>query len=146
MLVSEYTAVAAPNNDGQSKWQHTRTIPFVWLNLSTGSQSSNWMQQQCYKKKFTCVKRTNGRDLTQFYDKSPYTHRKIQKASWQHTKTPPKQSSVWRQRTNIQRKWRGYTIITQTSKVMKTVCQKYIKTSAMVSYTPSVLSIPKLKY
>ena len=25
-----------------------------------------------------------GRDLTQSYDKSPYTHRKIQKATWQH--------------------------------------------------------------
>ena len=24
------------------------------------------------------------RDLTQFYDKSPYTHRQIQKAPWQH--------------------------------------------------------------
>ena len=26
-----------------------------------------------------------GRDLTQSYDKSPYTHRKTQKATWQHT-------------------------------------------------------------
>ena len=30
--------------------------------------------------------REKGRDLTQSYDKSPYTHRKIQKASWQHKK------------------------------------------------------------
>ena len=28
--------------------------------------------------------REKGRDLTQSYDKSPYTHRKIQKATWQH--------------------------------------------------------------
>ena len=27
-----------------------------------------------------------GRDLTQLYDKSPYTHRKIQQATWQHKK------------------------------------------------------------
>ena len=29
-------------------------------------------------------KREKGRDLTQSYDKSPNTHRKIQKATWQH--------------------------------------------------------------
>ena len=28
--------------------------------------------------------REKGRDLTQSYDKSPYTDRKIQKATWQH--------------------------------------------------------------
>ena len=28
--------------------------------------------------------REKGRDLTQSYDKSPYTHRKIQKATWKH--------------------------------------------------------------
>ena len=28
--------------------------------------------------------REKGRDLTQSYDKSPYTHRKIQKGMWQH--------------------------------------------------------------
>ena len=30
------------------------------------------------------VQREKGRDLTQFYDKSAYTDRKIQKAMWQH--------------------------------------------------------------
>ena len=30
--------------------------------------------------------REKGRDPTQSYDKSPYTHRKIQKATWQHKK------------------------------------------------------------
>ena len=29
--------------------------------------------------------REKGRDLTHSYDKSPYTHRKTQKATWQHT-------------------------------------------------------------
>ena len=29
-------------------------------------------------------KKKKGRDLTQFNDKSPHTHRKIQKATWQH--------------------------------------------------------------
>ena len=31
-------------------------------------------------------KREKGSDLTQPYDKRPYTHRKIQKATWQHKK------------------------------------------------------------
>ena len=31
--------------------------------------------------------REKGRDLTQYYDKSPYTNRKIQKATWQHKKS-----------------------------------------------------------
>ena len=30
--------------------------------------------------------REKGRDLTQSYDITPYTHRKIQKATWQHKK------------------------------------------------------------
>ena len=30
------------------------------------------------------------KDLTQSYDKSSYTHRKLQKAKWQYKKTPPK--------------------------------------------------------
>ena len=37
------------------------------------------------------VRREKGRDLTQSNDKSPYTHRKIQKETWQHknaTKKP----------------------------------------------------------
>ena len=34
------------------------------------------MDLRCYEKK--------GRDLTQSYDKSPYTDRNIQKAMWQH--------------------------------------------------------------
>ena len=34
--------------------------------------------------------REKGRDLTQSYDKSPCTHRKIQKASWQHKKNATK--------------------------------------------------------
>ena len=30
------------------------------------------------------IKEKKGRDLTQSYDKNPYTHRTIQKATWQH--------------------------------------------------------------
>ena len=30
------------------------------------------------------IGREKGRDLTQSYDKSPYTHRKIQNATWQY--------------------------------------------------------------
>ena len=32
----------------------------------------------------TYLPNEKGRDLTQSYDKSPYTDRKIQKATWQH--------------------------------------------------------------
>ena len=44
-----------------------------------------------------------GRDLTQSYDKSPYTHRKIQKASLQNTKTSPKTSITQQLRTDLGR-------------------------------------------
>ena len=33
------------------------------------------------------LKKKKGRDLTQSYEKSPYTHKKIQKATWQHKNT-----------------------------------------------------------
>ena len=35
---------------------------------------------------FKFSSREKGRDLTKSYDKSPYTHRKIQKSSLQHKK------------------------------------------------------------
>ena len=34
-------------------------------------------------------KQNKGKDMTQFYDKIPFIHRKIQKEAWQH-KIPPK--------------------------------------------------------
>ena len=34
--------------------------------------------------------REKGRDLALSYDKSPYTHRKIQKATWQYKERYPK--------------------------------------------------------
>ena len=37
----------------------------------------------CKKYCFTTISREKGSDLTQSCDKSPYTHRKIQKATWQ---------------------------------------------------------------
>ena len=41
----------------------------------------------CQTQKLCCaIMREKGRDLTQSYDKRPYTHRKIQKATWQHKK------------------------------------------------------------
>ena len=51
----------------------------------------------------TIAVRERGRDLTQSYDKRPYTHRKIQKATWQHKKTPPKTSITQRLRTDLGR-------------------------------------------
>ena len=43
-----------------------------------------------------------GRDLTQSYEKSPYTNRQIQKATRQHKK-PPKYSITQRLRTDLGR-------------------------------------------
>ena len=48
------------------------------------------------------ILREKGRDLTQSYDKSPYTHRKIQKATTQHKKQP-KTSITQRLRTDFGR-------------------------------------------
>ena len=44
--------------------------------------------------------REKGRDLTQSYDKSLYTHRKIQKATWQH-KNATKNLITQRLRTDL---------------------------------------------
>ena len=52
-----------------------------------------------------------GRDLTQSYDKNPYTDRTIQKATWQH-KNATKTSITQRLRTELGRSV-GVTIATQ---------------------------------
>ena len=41
-----------------------------------------WLSQ--LQSQLNCTEREKGRDLTQSYDKSPYTDRKIQKSTWQH--------------------------------------------------------------
>ena len=61
----------------------------------------------------TYTRREKGRDLTQSYDKSPYTDRKLQKASW---KTPPKSSITQRVRTDLGRSV-GLTAVNQTGVV-----------------------------
>ena len=48
------------------------------------------------------MRREKGRDLTQSCDKNPYTHSKIQKATWQH-KTPPKTLITQLSRTDLGR-------------------------------------------
>ena len=53
-----------------------------------------------------------GRDLTQSYDKSPYTDRKKSKKQRDNTKTPPKTSITQRLRTDLGRSV-GVTIATQ---------------------------------
>ena len=42
------------------------------------------VQAACQGEYNVIVQGGKGRDLTQSYDKSPYTHRNIQKATWQH--------------------------------------------------------------
>ena len=47
--------------------------------------------------------REKGRDLTQSYDKSPYTNRNVKRAKWQHKQTPQKSSIKQRLRTDLGR-------------------------------------------
>ena len=47
--------------------------------------------------------RETGRDLTQSYAKSPYTHRKKSKKQRDNTKTPPKTSITQRLRNDLGR-------------------------------------------
>ena len=64
-----------------------------------------------YQITFLFYRRKKGRDLTQSYEKRPYTHREIQKATRQH-KTPPKTSITQRLRTDLGRSV-GVTPVTQ---------------------------------
>ena len=48
-------------------------------------------------------KEKKGRDMTQFYDKSPYTHRKIQKQRDNTQKKPPSTSITHRLRIDLGR-------------------------------------------
>ena len=49
------------------------------------------------------LSREKGRDLTQSYDKSPYTNRNVKRAKWQHKPTPQKSSIKQRLRTDLGR-------------------------------------------
>ena len=53
-----------------------------------------------------------GRDLTQSYDKSPYTNRNVKRAKWQHKKMQQKSSITQRLRTDLGRSV-GVTTATQ---------------------------------
>ena len=55
---------------------------FLWL------RSSDWLmasrQKFFFLNKWQATLRERGRDLTQSYDKSPYTNRNVKRAKWQH--------------------------------------------------------------
>ena len=78
--------------DGCTKHSHK-----TWF--STASLISVWTVEMELR---STMVREKGRDLTQSYDKNPYIHKNIQKASWQH-KTPPKTSITQRLRTDLGR-------------------------------------------
>ena len=48
------------------------------MRLTYGSDSRN------VNTVLKCLWREKGRDLTKSYDKSPFTHRTLRKATWQH--------------------------------------------------------------
>ena len=56
--------------------------------------------------------RQKGGDLTQSYDKSPYTNRNVKRAKWQHKTTPQKSSIKQQLRTDLGRSV-GVTTATQ---------------------------------
>ena len=62
-----------------------RLVVFVMppRHISSRLQSLSTMSL-CFISLAFSVAREKGRDLTQFCDKNPYTHRTIQKATWQH--------------------------------------------------------------
>ena len=60
--------------------------------------------------------REKGRDLTQSYDKSPYTNRKIKKATWQH-KNATKNLITQRLRTDLRRTV-GVTTVTPLTAIL----------------------------
>ena len=64
--------------------------PSCWLYKTVAQTLCQQLVQRWPNKyKRRLLLREKGRDLTQSCDKSPYTHRKIQQATWQQ-KTPPK--------------------------------------------------------
>ena len=76
-----------------------------------GTAVVEWIQNRSHTSMLNFV-REKGRDLTQSYDKSPCTDRKIKKAQRDNTKTPPKTSITQRLRTDLRRSV-GVTIATQ---------------------------------
>ena len=75
-------------------------IPFKLSNIELRRKISNLYGTFyiCLEKLSISIVKRKGRYLTQSYDKSPYTHRKIQKQS-DNTKTPPKTTIADRLRT-----------------------------------------------
>ena len=59
---------------------HSRTLQTRGETRCPGGVSVSWLASRT-RHEFT---REKGRDLTQSCDKNPYTHRTIQKATWQH--------------------------------------------------------------
>ena len=64
------------------------TISKMKLELQKAHGDIDKMRQELarHQQNITGIMREEGSVLTQSYDKSPYTHRKIQKAKWQHKK------------------------------------------------------------
>ena len=62
------------------------TISKMKLELQNAHGDIDKMRQELarHQQNITGIMREEGNDLTQSYDKSPYTHRKIQKATWKH--------------------------------------------------------------
>ena len=53
-----------------------KTLIFAWFQIP---ENLLW-----FKTKLCIIAREKGRDLTQSYDKSPYTNRNVKRAKWQH--------------------------------------------------------------
>ena len=102
---------------GQAKKDHggplLKKIFFTQEGFNNKPKVSQWSRSMWEEVLlfFVPFQREKGRDLTQSYGKDPYTHRKIQKATWQH-KHASKTSITQRLRTDLGRS-AGATTATQ---------------------------------
>ena len=85
--------------------EHCTPISF-WALSTSCVNILLWWQSGCLWVLVTLkafILREKGRDLTQFYDKSPYTSRNVKRAKWQHKQRHKKSSITQRLRTDLGR-------------------------------------------
>ena len=79
--------IPIPTENSETKRQHINAIKNFDYTTSTKFKSSNYLDTTFefeYHLSVLIVYREKGRDLTQSYDKSPYTNRNVKRAMWQH--------------------------------------------------------------
>ena len=105
-------------NDGSPTFLHSGNGAYSAIDLSFASQTLfdrfSWdVHEDCSgSDHFPIILREKGRDLTQSYDKSPYTNGNVKRAKWQHKQRHKKSSIKQWLRTDLGRSV-GVTTATQ---------------------------------